>query len=277
MRISASKRNAWKRRQPTRCQMADRWVPKFGTHFSFPVVYKPMPYFLCTLFMIQRPPFFGVICLGYFNVCLFDVYEAINQIRMSIGDLLFLHTQVLDDWWPEVDWFSKTKIVFNTSIFSNFINVALYVRSYGDLRSDISFGFWTALQIYETTLSFLKPFFQGPKPKQGPRQKENWSLVIWQLGCCLLFGLFGLWEKFDEDAARLFFDFYVMIGDSIVMLNQIVFANWLLQKPLRSSLYSIKAKKAKKGCFQTCRRPKALSPFNSQSDSRMSKVIIGST
>ena len=30
---------AWKMRQPTRCQMADRWVPKFGTHFFFPVVY----------------------------------------------------------------------------------------------------------------------------------------------------------------------------------------------------------------------------------------------
>ena len=38
MRISGSARNAWKKRQPTRCQMADRWVPKCGTHFFFPVV-----------------------------------------------------------------------------------------------------------------------------------------------------------------------------------------------------------------------------------------------
>ena len=35
MRVSASARDAWKRRQPMRCQMADRWVPKFGTHFFF--------------------------------------------------------------------------------------------------------------------------------------------------------------------------------------------------------------------------------------------------
>ena len=39
MRISGSARNAWKKRQPTRCQMADRWVPKCGTHFFFPVIY----------------------------------------------------------------------------------------------------------------------------------------------------------------------------------------------------------------------------------------------
>ena len=40
MRISASACNNRKKRQPTRCQMADRWVPKFGTHFFFPVVYS---------------------------------------------------------------------------------------------------------------------------------------------------------------------------------------------------------------------------------------------
>ena len=39
MFVSASARDAWKRKQPSRCQMADRWVPKFGTHFFFPVVY----------------------------------------------------------------------------------------------------------------------------------------------------------------------------------------------------------------------------------------------
>ena len=42
-RVSASERNAKKRRQPTRCQMAHLWVPKFGTHLFSPVVYRQHP------------------------------------------------------------------------------------------------------------------------------------------------------------------------------------------------------------------------------------------
>ena len=42
--MSASPCDAWRRRQPRCCQMADHWVPKFGTHFFFSVVYTVLLY-----------------------------------------------------------------------------------------------------------------------------------------------------------------------------------------------------------------------------------------
>ena len=96
-RVSASERNAKKRRQPTRCQMAHLWVPKFGTHLFSPVVYRQHPrkifiIFTAILNFVREPI---KICWSSHSEILHS-WSGINYLFKFISILSFILT--LQPW-----------------------------------------------------------------------------------------------------------------------------------------------------------------------------------
>ena len=54
--------------QPPRCQIANRWVPKFSTHFFFPVVYSSVRAYYCFLLLVYWQEIFWFVST-FFSFC----------------------------------------------------------------------------------------------------------------------------------------------------------------------------------------------------------------
>ena len=117
-RVSASARNAKKRRQPKRCQMAHRSVPKFGTHFFSPVVNTN--FFLLYPYRIINGNSIVSICVCHKKAGPLDTF--LNKLRSRVN--LCRHS--IFNIWYRLDLISRYG---QSDIFCHFWTRSFWIRA----------------------------------------------------------------------------------------------------------------------------------------------------